>query len=379
MKTDEPGAAHETAEKNCGIKMAAIPNVMPLTKEVSLVLIEHIPIIILVSVYFCYAFLIENIILHKSIFCYRFIMINNYFSIILYSLLLFFIAQLAKRVINDRITGLNNKLHDIAGEYFTFKRLGGVLIVVMMLPLVGTIFDSLKGCIPILRPFDWDVTFMKLDYLLHFNHHPWRLLYPVMSSTVILRSIDLLYISWFFILNFLTVWLAWSGRRELRMQFFICNLLIFFIIGNVLATIFSSAGPCYYDKVIGIGQNPYESLMNRLTTIGSGNSQLIALDLQDNLWINRANNYISAMPSIHVALAALFALTMSRINFRLGLVFWIYWAIIQIGAIMLAWHYAIDGYFSTLITLGLWKFSGFISHYFWRKLPANIRLKIISQ
>ena len=67
---------------------------------------------------------------------------------------------------------------------------------------------------------------------------------------------------------------------------------------------------------------------------------------------------ISAMPSIHVAMAMIFMLTGWRANKLLGIVLTLYALIIQIGSILLAWHYAIDGYFSIVFTILIWNVIG---------------------
>jgi len=67
---------------------------------------------------------------------------------------------------------------------------------------------------------------------------------------------------------------------------------------------------------------------------------------------------ISAMPSIHVGVAVLFAILGWRTNRILGFGFTIYALLIQLGSIHLGWHYAIDGYFSAILTGMLWKGSG---------------------
>ena len=67
---------------------------------------------------------------------------------------------------------------------------------------------------------------------------------------------------------------------------------------------------------------------------------------------------ISAMPSIHVAMAVVFALLGMRVNCWLGIVLIAYAVIIQIGSVILGWHYAIDGYVSIILTILLWKLVG---------------------
>ena len=66
------------------------------------------------------------------------------------------------------------------------------------------------------------------------------------------------------------------------------------------------------------------------------------------------------MPSLHVATAFLFYLLTSQLNKWLGLFFALYCFLIFLGSVHLAFHYAIDGYFSVILTWIYWKFSGVI-------------------
>jgi membrane-associated phospholipid phosphatase len=68
---------------------------------------------------------------------------------------------------------------------------------------------------------------------------------------------------------------------------------------------------------------------------------------------------ISAMPSMHVATAVLFFLCARGAGIA-----WLSWAtgifavMIQIGSVLLAWHYAVDGYAGALLALGCWWLAG---------------------
>ena len=89
-----------------------------------------------------------------------------------------------------------------------------------------------------------------------------------------------------------------------------------------------------------------------------------ALSAQETLWrvLNaeelRLGGGISAMPSMHVAMAFLFFLVARRASRILGAILFIYFLLILIGSVHLAWHYAIDGYFSVVATLLIWFVSG---------------------
>ena len=70
---------------------------------------------------------------------------------------------------------------------------------------------------------------------------------------------------------------------------------------------------------------------------------------------------ISAMPSLHNALAVLFALAAFRIKRWLGWVGAGYALLIWAGSIDLGWHYAIDGIVAALLTGLCWLLAGRIT------------------
>ena len=67
---------------------------------------------------------------------------------------------------------------------------------------------------------------------------------------------------------------------------------------------------------------------------------------------------ISAMPSMHVALATLFALVGWRTNRWVGIATTLFAVIIQIGSVHLGWHYAIDGYAGAVGMIVIWLLVG---------------------
>src|SRR4028118_2299777 len=78
---------------------------------------------------------------------------------------------------------------------------------------------------------------------------------------------------------------------------------------------------------------------------------LIQLHGSDQLAIGGG---ISAMPSVHNVLAALFALAAFQLNRTAGIAVSIYAAVIWVGSIHLGWHYALDGLVAFGLTYGIW-------------------------
>jgi hypothetical protein len=245
-------------------------------------------------------------------------------------------------------------------QYLTPQGIGQFFTVLFLLAPFKSTFASIKQVIPEIHAFSWDQRLMELDYWMHFGHHPWELLRPLIYRDTMLRSIDLLYLLWFPMLFGFCVWMAWSRRSRLRLQYFLTTALVWIVLGSILGTVFSSAGPCYYAQVVQTGQNPYTPLMDYLSAQHESSSLWAVLN-QGPLWQANLDHVwlpfggVSAMPSVHVAMAVVFALVSWEIDRPLGIILALYSLSIQVGSVMLGWHYAVDGYAGSFLTVLLWK------------------------
>lgn len=252
----------------------------------------------------------------------------------------------------------------------------GFVLLLTATSFLFSAFTSLKSLIPELNPFAFDEAFAAIDRTLHLGVDPWVITHSIFKGPIATGVINLFYNLWFFlywVVLFFFI-LRVSPKVE-RLQYMITHMLSWFIIGGLLATVMSSAGPVYYSHFSG-GPDPFTPLMD----IVRGHDvwlvhylpwiKVWALDTQTLLW----NNYISgdpslasgisAMPSMHVSMAVLMALAMGRINKFFAVFFWTFAVIIQIGSVHLAWHYAIDGYLAAILTIIVWKLVGrWVKHF----------------
>jgi hypothetical protein len=251
---------------------------------------------------------------------------------------------------------------DFRLEHLTNRRLVVFLLVFVSFPLLVSQYLAFKTGMVEYAPFSWDVRFMELDRVLHFGHHPWELIHPIVGYPVITRALDGLYWLWFPLKAIVAIWLACTANTRLRLQALLTWALILAILGNGFAALFSSAGPVYFSRVT-VEPDVYEPLFAYLLSVSS-DPHLLALSFQNGLWAAHIGTAdfiftgISAMPSIHVALATLFALIGFRIHKVLGAILVTFAIATLFGSVHLGWHYAVDGYVSLALVFILWVITG---------------------
>ena len=127
------------------------------------------------------------------------------------------------------------------------------------------------------------------------------------------------------------------------------------VASNIAAILLSSVGPVYY-AAFGFGRDfqPQMDVLQHFADV----SPVWALDVQRTLLVGYQTDGpvkgISAMPSMHIvscAIMALYGFTLAR---WAGWVLTGFAAVILIGSVHLAWHYAIDGYLGIAIAVPLW-------------------------
>ncbi|MEO7271576.1 MAG: phosphatase PAP2 family protein [Vicinamibacterales bacterium] len=236
--------------------------------------------------------------------------------------------------------------------------IGAVLLAMLAVP-VQTTFQSLKQSLGVVRGFPWDERLAAIDSAIH-GGPAWHLFGFILDHPAILKTIDVLYVGWFLALLATVVWLCWTRSRLLRQQGLLALLFLWIGAGTLAAWGFASAGPCYRAAV-----DPDAAAL--LARLDASQSAMIARQNQLGVWdgfvAERWLTFggVSAMPSLHVGLAVLVALIVTRRNRYIGAALWAYAAIVQVGSVVLAWHYGIDGYAGALCAWGAWALAGVIA------------------
>jgi PAP2 superfamily len=228
-------------------------------------------------------------------------------------------------------------------------------------------FNAFKQIVLMPAGFHYDALLAQMDRALFFGHTPWNVLHSSFPAPGFALAIDRLYQAWFLPMAVGVMICAWGAAASyrLRNQYLFSYLGVWIIIGSGLAYLFPAAGPCFTNALVDSGSS-FSGLTDALEAqqLALGDTNIAALTNQEFLLSLQGSGKlamgggISAMPSVHNALAVLFALAAWQINRTLGGLMWAYAFLIWFGSVYLGWHYAIDGLVSAAATLIIWRGSG---------------------
>lgn len=240
----------------------------------------------------------------------------------------------------------------------TVDRIASAVLVAGLIVPIQITFQALKQSIGQVLGFSWDMSLSALDQALH-RGAAWRVFEPLMTQPFV-RALDMLYVLWFLVLAGIFAWCSWTTHRALRERAMLAWLVLAIGGGTIGAGLFASGGPVYYAELVGQSNPEYTELIDRLDRldiqIARRNHELIWKFFQDDAWAPYAG--ISAMPSMHVAVVALCAIVAWRRSRPAGLALWTFVLGTQVGSVVLAWHYAIDGYAGIALAWASWVLAG---------------------
>jgi hypothetical protein len=219
--------------------------------------------------------------------------------------------------------------------------------------------------LPEISGYVWDMALADLDAILHGGLDPWLLLTALVSRPWALHAVEFVYASgWMVMIGLVPAIVALSPKlAPIRVRFFVTYILCWILLGNLLAVLGMSAGPAYFGEITG----DFERFRPLLDQVAANAGRLwSAFDIQEMLWHAYENDAaslgsgISAFPSMHVAMATLWAIVAFERSWKLGIAALIFLAFILIGSVALGWHYAIDGYVSIILTILIWNIVGWL-------------------
>jgi hypothetical protein len=232
----------------------------------------------------------------------------------------------------------------------------GLGLLAAMMVFQGA-FTSIKTALPLWQGgFPHDVAQADIDRWLHFGVDPWRYLLAIGGNDIVRAVAEWNYNQGWFVFCYAILFYVVVAPQaaSVRKRYLVSYVLVWVIVGNVLAGLFLSAGPAFYGLVTGDTARFGEQLA---FLAASGDGAHSAARVQAYLWNFYASGSgglgsgISAFPSMHVGLVTLNALFVFEASRKWGLVAFAYVGIVLVSSVYLAWHYAIDGYAAILITV----------------------------
>lgn len=235
------------------------------------------------------------------------------------------------------------------------------------LPLLGVAiillpyFSKMKSAIPLFNEYSWDAAFIAWDRAIFFGYDAWEVLQPIIGYPIITAFLALLYQLWFLLLYPGVMFFAFAKiDPQIRRQFFLSYVLSWTLVGGAMATWLASVGPCFVGPMLGDttfdGQMAYLYAANEQVPI-------MVLPVQEMLleWYGKAESGlgsgITAMPSMHCAIAFLYWIAVRRIHKGWGAFFGVFFFITWVSSVHLAYHYAVDGLVSLLAVAAIWAVS----------------------
>jgi len=225
----------------------------------------------------------------------------------------------------------------------------------VFLELLLLVYTTLKQRIPCLHPILYDVGLIRLEEFIHFGWNPAWAMARYNFPKWWLRFLDWAYISWFHAKALVIVYILTLPDQAKRDRFLI-SYMSMWIMCVLLGLMIPSLGPCYIDPGLfpPKGMPVAARIQNNLKT-----HYLYYLLPGKNcfLWYGYG---LMALPSLHVAAVALYALYGWGEGSFIRWLTIVYALLIFIGSVTTGWHYAIDGYAAVVIVLGARYFAAWL-------------------
>lgn len=251
--------------------------------------------------------------------------------------------------------------------YIYRSKLISAFVLLSAISIFMSSYSTMKSLIPIVNMFYLDDLLHQANLWIFLGHQPGLSIVKWLDNPFYLFIINFNYNLWFFLMWFIVVYFLIAKKSTNRTSFFISWIGCWGLLGAVLAMLLSSAGPVYVEKLDPTNLT-YQPLMLLLQEkhswlVEQGWPGLFSLNTQELLWLAYTENLemlgsgISAMPSLHVSIAVLMALSMREENKFISYFLWFFTVIIFIGSFALGWHYFLDGIVGAPLTYLIWKFS----------------------
>jgi hypothetical protein len=230
-----------------------------------------------------------------------------------------------------------------------------ILLGTVLVGVSSSLFMALKFAIPSLVPFWLDKSLAAAEAGV-CGVEPYHLLDSLFGRANLL--VDRVYGLWLpvqlvVMFSVIVARPSWEKSRALAA----CSAA-WFLLGVVAATLLSSAGPIFFDRVV--GGDSFAPLHQILETRRAD----MALSTSDAMWSAYLSGHpglvsgISAAPSMHIAISMWILLVARDLAPRAVPIAAAYLAFIWIASVQLGWHYVTDGITAIAGMTAIWWIAG---------------------
>jgi PAP2 superfamily protein len=225
-----------------------------------------------------------------------------------------------------------------------------LLAAMLAVHLTLIVFVNLKQYVPAINERLYDSPLWRLDEWLHAGFAPSAAVSDWAGEHGWLDFLDQTYLIFFPVQVVVPLCFLLSRRlRPQRGRFFFAYCLLW-IVGSLVYALWPSLGPTYYrsSRFLWLDAAPYAQHLQYLLM-----QDYVRFRTDPSYYDVKLYYGVAAMPSLHVAVVALFAIATQRWR-GLALAMWAITALTFVGSLALGWHYAVDGYAGALIAWGCW-------------------------
>jgi hypothetical protein len=233
-----------------------------------------------------------------------------------------------------------------------------VLLIGTMLVAVGaSLFLPLKYAIPREVPFWLDAPLAVGERQL-FGTDPWRIADRLFGWALV--PIDRVYGLWLPTQSLVLFSVMLLPASPAKSRALIAYGLAWLLLGAVAAVLCASAGPIFYDRLL--GGHDFAALDVKL----QGGAWMVRSEA-DAMWASFATGHpslvagMSAMPSLHVAISFWIWLSARRLAPRFARIALGYAIFIWLASVQLGWHYASDGLGGVVGMIAVWWLAGLLA------------------
>lgn len=240
----------------------------------------------------------------------------------------------------------------MAEKYFSRQKLYDLVHILFLMKVLLVQYSCLKQAIPLINPWVYDDGLLLWDLWLHYGFNPMTGSVQFLgTSPEMVEFMDSAYLGWYAIqAPTLVIFAFLIHHRPLHIAFFSAYFCLW-VFSGLITLILPSLGPIYispewFPHIDGTFADQLQSQLWGHYLAGLINPEQYQANIYEG---------IAAFPSLHVGVIALFSFFLYPIHRGMGLAMGIFTAVTLVGSVYLGWHYAVDGYFTILLSYVLYR------------------------